>query len=53
MHLVQVSNKSRDGKTPFEKLHGQKPTQEFVPLEEKVLARKITTDPINRMSPRY
>ena len=30
--------KGRDGKTPFERLHGQKPTQEFVPFGEKVLA---------------
>ena len=34
--------KGRDGKTPFERLHGKKPTQEFVPFREKVLARKIT-----------
>ena len=39
MHPVQVS-KGRDGKTPFETLHGKKPTQEFVPFGEKVLARK-------------
>ena len=43
----------RDGRTPFERLHGKKPTQEFVPFGEKVLARRITTDPLNRMSTRY
>ena len=44
---------SRDGKTPFEKAHGNKPTQECVPFGEKVLAKQITTDPMNRMNPRY
>ena len=39
--------------TPFERLQGKKPTQEFVPFGEKVLARQITTDPRNRMNPRY
>ena len=28
-------------------------TQEFVPFGEKVLARKISSDPINWMNPRY
>ena len=41
------------GRTPFERLHGKKPTQEFVPFGEKVLARQITTDPMNGMKPRY
>ena len=45
--------KGRDGKTPFERMHGKKPTQEFVPFGEKVLARQITTEPTNRMNPRY
>ena len=44
--------KGCDGKTPFERLHGKKPTHEFVPFGEKVLARKITTDPMHRMNPR-
>ena len=35
------------------RLHGKKPTQEFVPFGEKVLARKITTDPMNRVNTRY
>ena len=34
-------------------MHGKKPTQEFVPIGEKVLARQITTEPRNRMIPRY
>ena len=45
--------KGRDGKTPSERLHGKKPTQEFVPFGEKVLARQITTDQMNRMNHRY
>ena len=45
--------KGRDGKTPFEKAHGNKPTQVCVPFGEKVLAKQITTDPMNRMNPRY
>ena len=45
--------KGRDGKTPFERMHGKKPTQEFVPFGEKVLARRVTTEPRNRMNPRY
>ena len=45
--------KGRDGKTPFERLHGKKPIQEFVPFGEKVLAKQITADPPNRMNPRY
>ena len=40
-------------RTPFERLHGKKPTQEFVPFGEKVLARQVTTEPRNRMNPRY
>ena len=42
-----------DGKAPFERLHGKKPTQELVPFGEKVLARQVTTEPRNRMNPRY
>ena len=45
--------KGRDGRTAFERLHGMKPTQEFDPFGEKVLAKRITTDPMNRMKPRY
>ena len=51
--ILSRCQKGRDGKTPFERLHGKKPTQEFVPFGEKVLARRITTEPMNRMNPRY
>ena len=44
MHPVQMSM-GRDGKTPFERLHGKKPTQEFVPFGATVLATPISTDP--------
>ena len=37
------------GRRHFGRLHVKKPTQEFVPLGEKVLAEQITTDPMNRM----
>ena len=51
--ILSRCQKGRDGKTPFERLHGKKPTQEFVPFGEKVLARRVTTEPMNRMNPRY
>ena len=51
--ILSRCQKGRDGKTPFERLHGKRPTQEFVPFGEKVLAGTITTDPMNRMNPRY
>ena len=51
--ILSRCQKGRDGKTPFERLHGKRPRQEFVPFGEKVLARKITADPMNRMNPRY
>ena len=35
--------KGRDGRTPLERLHGKKPTQEFMPFGEKVLARPISS----------
>ena len=41
------------GRTPLERLHGKKPTQEFVPFGEKVLARPICSETLNRMNPRY
>ena len=47
------SQKGRCGRTPFERLHSKKPTQEFVPFGERVLARQITTDQMNRMNPRH
>ena len=51
--ILSRCQKGRDGKTPFERLHGKKPTQEFVPFGEKVLARRVTTELMNRMNPRY
>ena len=45
--------KGRDDRTTFERLHGKKSTHEFVPLGEKVLARPISSEPLNRMNPRY
>ena len=39
--ILSRCQKGCDGKTPFER-----PTQEFVPFGEKVLARNITTDPM-------
>ena len=53
MHPVQVPEKVAMGGRQFERLHGKKPTQEFVLFGEKMLARQITTDSRNRMNPRY
>ena len=33
--ILSRCQKVRDGKTPFERLHGKRPTQEFVPFGEK------------------
>ena len=51
--ILSRCQKGRDGKTPFERTHGQKPPQEFVPFGEKVLARRVTTEPRNIMISRY
>ena len=51
--VLSKCQKGRDRRTPFERLHRKKPTQEFVPFGEKVVARQITTDPRNRTNPRY
>ena len=51
--ILTRCQKGRDGKTPFERLHGKKSVPEFVPFGEKVLAKQITADPLNRMNPRY
>ena len=51
--ILSRCQKGRDGNTPFERMHGKKPPQEFVPFGEKVLARRVTTEPRNRMNPRY
>ena len=42
----------RVGDGRFERLH-EKPTQEFAAFGEKVLARPISSEPLNRMNPRY
>ena len=34
--ILSRCQKGRDGRTPFERLHGKKPTQEFVPFGESV-----------------
>ena len=51
--ILSRCQEGRDGKRPFGRLHGKKPTQEFVPFGQKVLAKQITTDPMNRTNPRY
>ena len=51
--ILSRCQKGRDGKTPFASLRGTKPSQECVPVGEKVLAGQISTDPMNRMNPRY
>ena len=45
--------KGRDGRTPSERQHGKKPSQEFVPFGEKVLARQIASEPMNGVNSRY
>ena len=49
--MLSRCQKGRDGRAPFERLHGKKPTQEFVPFGEKVLVRPISSEPLNRMTP--
>ena len=51
--MLSRCQKGRDGRTPLERLHGKKPTQEFMPFGEKVLTRPISSEPLNRMNPRY
>ena len=45
--------KGRDGRTTLERWHGQRPHQAFDPFGEKVPARPTSTDPLNKMNPRY
>ena len=47
--ILSRCQKGGDGGTPFERLHGKKPAQEFLPLGEQVLARPISSEPLNRM----
>ena len=51
--ILSRCQKGRDGRTPFERLYGKRPTHEFVPFGEKVLARPISSVPLNRMNRRY
>ena len=51
--FLPTYQKGRDGRTTFEGQHGKKPTQEFVPFGEKVLARPLSTEPLNRMDSLY
>ena len=51
--ILSRCQNGRDGKAPFERLHGKNSTQEFVPFGEKVLSVQITTDPMNTLNPRY
>ena len=51
--ILSRCQKGRDGRTPFERLHDKKQTQETVAFGEKVLARPISSEPLNRMNPRY
>ena len=45
--------KGRKGRRPWVRLYGKKPTQEFVLFGEKVLARPISSQTLNRMNSRY
>ena len=51
--ILSRCQKGRDGRTPFEILYGEKPSQQFVPYSGKVSARQISTEPMNRVNPRY
>ena len=48
MHPVQVLERVVTERRHLERLHGKKPTQEFVPFGEKVLAIQKTTDLRNK-----
>ena len=51
MQLFCPVVKGRNGRTPFERLHGKRPHQEIVPVVDKVLSRAISTDPLNSNEP--
>ena len=48
--ILYRCQKGREVKMPFERLHGKKLTQDFVPFREKVLTEQFTADPMNRMT---
>ena len=50
--ILSSCQKGRDEITPFERLYGKQLSHEFVPFSEKVLARHISTHPMNRMNSR-
>ena len=50
--ILSRCQNGRDGRSPFERLHGKKLTQEFVPLGDKVLARPIFSELLSGMNPR-
>ena len=52
-YLVEVSERSRLANTIREIAWRKKTSQEFAPFGEKVLARQISTVPMNRLNPRY
>ena len=52
--ILSKSQKKVDkGARYLKKLHGKKPSQEFVPFGEKALAKQISTATMNIRSPRY
>ena len=50
--ILSRCQKGRDEKLPFERLHGKKPSPEFVPVREKVLieARSVVVIILNKES---
>ena len=52
-HFVHVPEGSRRSDAVRKIAWQKEPTEEFVPFEEKALARPISSEPLNRMNPRY
>ena len=50
--ILSRCSKGWNGRTPFERLHGKKLMKECVPSGDKVVARPISSEPLNRMNPR-
>ena len=51
--ILSRCQKGRDGKKPFERLHGKIADTRICSNWRKVLAKQISTDRINRTNPRY
>ena len=51
--ILSRCQKGRYGRTPFQRLQGKKPIQQFVPFGEEVLARPLCSEPLNRMGSTY